>query len=167
MIIRLSTKLSKKIKTSPSTSVDLSRNPFADWSAHLFTFDRTQYILACNTVSLYSVLCYGRGITDDNTFLMRMTSLIGEVLKDDGLEFFWERWILPETGTVTFSKALNRSVTGSMNDQVFLAKALLDDGEMSPYEASFKLNQNLLSYLDYKRPREAFQSMSASMENRS
>ncbi|QDT48902.1 hypothetical protein Pan258_29490 [Symmachiella dynata] len=42
MIIRLSQKLAKKIKADPLVTVPLDENPYADWSAHLFTADRTQ-----------------------------------------------------------------------------------------------------------------------------
>jgi hypothetical protein len=31
----------------------LDENPYADWSCHLFTADRTQYIILSNTASLY------------------------------------------------------------------------------------------------------------------
>ena len=43
---------------------------FADWSAHLFTAERTQYILISNTASLYSMVMFGRGITDDCRFIV-------------------------------------------------------------------------------------------------
>lgn len=39
MIFRLSQKLAKKIKEAPSQSLPPDPNPFADWSAHLFTAD--------------------------------------------------------------------------------------------------------------------------------
>jgi Domain of unknown function (DUF6933) len=40
MIIRLSQKLAKKIKVTPTRVLSPDANPFADWSAHLFTADR-------------------------------------------------------------------------------------------------------------------------------
>ncbi len=61
MILRLSQKLAKKVKTTPTRVLPLDANPFADWSAHLFTADRTQYILFSNTASLYSTVLYGAG----------------------------------------------------------------------------------------------------------
>jgi hypothetical protein len=44
MIIRVSAKLGKKIHVMPTQSLSLDANPFADWSAHIFTADRTQYM---------------------------------------------------------------------------------------------------------------------------
>lgn len=60
---------------------------------------------------------------------------------------------------VSFSKALNRRVTGSMNDLEFQAKTILNRGAVSPWDVSFKLNEIPFSYLMYNRPREAFQQM--------
>ncbi len=89
MIIRLSHQLGKKIGVKTTQSFPLHSNPFADWSAHLFTADRTQYIIMVNTTSLYSVMTFGRGITNDSKFLGRMTSVLGEFLRDDGFTFIW------------------------------------------------------------------------------
>ena len=43
MIFRLSQKLAAKLKVSPKVCAPLDANPFADWSAHLFTADCVQY----------------------------------------------------------------------------------------------------------------------------
>lgn len=63
MIFRLSQRLARKLKIDGLRSLPLNENPFADWSAHLFTIARTQYIIVVNTKSLYSVLLYGKPIT--------------------------------------------------------------------------------------------------------
>ena len=160
MIVRVSAKLAKKIQIAPGKSIPADDNPFADWSTHLFTADRTQYILITNTASLYSMVMFGKGITDDGQFLGRITSYMGEFIRDDGFEFIYERVIVPSLGSVTFSKALNRSVTGSMNDLVFMAKTRLVERDVSPYDVSFWLNEVPMSYLEMKNPRDAFQSLS-------
>ena len=43
MILRLSQKLCTKIKAGALPTMPLDENPFADWSAHLFIVNRTQY----------------------------------------------------------------------------------------------------------------------------
>lgn len=60
MIFRLSQKLATKLKEGNLPTVPLDSNPYADWSAHLFTADRTQYIIVTNTKALYSVVMYGK-----------------------------------------------------------------------------------------------------------
>ena len=159
MIFRLTTKLGKKIGILPSLSLPSDENPFADWSAHLFTAKRVQYILITNTPSLYSILIYGKGITNESKFLRRVMSYMSEFMRDDGLEFIYRRLVAPETAHVSFSKALNRSVTGSMNDLVLHAKFFLIEFEMSPYDVSLRLNEIPMTLLKYNHPREAFKSL--------
>lgn len=69
MIIRQSQKLNAKIKSGKLCGLPLDENPYADWSAHLFTADRTQYVILSNTASLYSTVMYGRGINNDGLFI--------------------------------------------------------------------------------------------------
>lgn len=159
MIFRFSAKLGKKLKFPPTDSLPAHKNPYADWSAHLFVADRTQYILVTNTASLYSVLMFGRGNTDEGSFFTLAFQQIGEAMKDDGYEFLRERFFVPETASVSVSKALNRSVIGSMNDMVANAEFLLTEHELSPHEVALQLNKMPMSMLDYAFPREAFGNM--------
>lgn len=159
MIIRLSQKLGKKIHSAPTKAIPLDENPLADWSAHLFTADRTQYIILTNSVSLYSVTFYGRGVSDESRLLDRALSTIREVMEDDGLGKLYHDSIAPSSATVQFSKALNRSVTGSMNDFIFAAKIFLIEAELSPHTTALMLNETPMSAIDYANPREAMQSL--------
>ncbi len=167
MIVRVSAKLGKKIHVSPAKSLPANPNPFADWSARLFTADRVQYILITNTPSLYSMVMYGRGVTDDSQFLSRITSCMREFMRDDGHAFLFERLIAPSTARVAFSKPLNRSVIGSINELVFQAKFILIEREMSPHNTSLQLNDVPMSSLKYANPREAFLKLKPSEEGAS
>ena len=134
MIFRLSQKLNAKIKTGPLRELPLHGNPLADWSAALFVAGRTQYILLSNTKSLYSKVLLGKGITDDSDFIERALSSIREFMEEDGKGTAYERFIAPASATVRFAKALNRSVTGSMNDMIKHAAYWLTAEEISPFE---------------------------------
>jgi phosphoribosyl-ATP pyrophosphohydrolase len=164
MIIRLSQKLAKKIKTTPTRVLPPDANPFADWSAHLFTADRAHYILLTNTASLYSTVMHGGGISTDNRLLDHGLSQIRELMIDDGQEFLYLRFIAPSTATISFSKALNRSVTGSMNDLVYHAKVWLTEGDLSPHDVAFKLNQIPMSSLGYANPRKALKALQPKLD---
>ncbi|MEX0726327.1 MAG: hypothetical protein WD065_08665, partial [Planctomycetaceae bacterium] len=139
----------------------LDENPYADWSCHLFTADRTQYIILSNTPSLYSCVMYGRGSTDDSHFILRALSAIREFMEADGQAFVYHKFIAPASATVSFAKALNRSVTGSMNDHIYACKLHLAD-DMAPSEVGFQLNETPLSALidangeKYNNPKNAF-----------
>jgi hypothetical protein len=143
----------------------LDENPYADWSFHVFTADRTQYILLSNTASLYSCVMYGAGITDDSRFIERALSTIREFMEDDGQAFVYQKFIAPASATVSFAKALSRKVTGSMNELVMAATHSLESGEVAPHDVGFYLNDILLSALateksyGYGKPNEAFKAM--------
>jgi len=165
MILRLSQKLCTKIKAGSLKTMPVDDNPFADWSAHLFDVNRSQFIIVSNTKSLYSTVFLGKGIASDGQFIERALGSIREFMQDDGQEFVYRRFIVPASGTVTFAKALNRSVMGSMNDLINHAKAWLSDGDLSPHDVGFKLNNVLVSAIapsekaKYGRPREAFKDL--------
>jgi hypothetical protein len=170
MIFRLSQKLNTKIKAGTLPALPLDENPFADWSAHLFVADRTQYILVSNTKSLYSVVMFAKGITNDSRFIERALSNLGEFMADDGQQFAYRRFIAPASATVRFAKALDRTVTGSMNDLINHATHMLAEGELSPYDVGFKLNGVLLSAIalskseKYSTPIEAFKAMASGIK---
>ena len=165
MILRISHKLNARIKVGPLPQQPLDANPFADWSAHLFVADRTQYILLSNTRSIYSTVMYARGITDDGRFIERALSSLREFMEDDGQAFVYHRLIAPASGTVRFARALDRAVTGCMNELIAQAKFLLADGDLSPFDLGSRLNEVLLSSIavsraeKYGTPRGAFKSM--------
>ena len=158
-------KLSTKIKAGTLLAQPTDENPFADWSAHLFLADRTQYILLSNTKSLYSTVMYGKGITDDSRFIQRALSNLREFMEDDGLALVYHRFIAPASASVRFAKALDRSVTGSMNELIVFAKFRLADGDISPFDVGFKLNDVIISSLSsskfdkYAKPKDAFQDL--------
>ena len=164
MIFRLSQKLSTKIKTDPLKAMPLGDNPYADWSCHPFSANRTQFVILTNTKSLYSCVTYAKGITDDSRFIERALSSLREFMEGDGQAFVYEKFIAPASGTVNFAKALSRSVTGSMNDHVQAIKFYLAD-DMAPSEIGFRLNKTPMSALigadgrKYAHPRDAFKRL--------
>jgi hypothetical protein len=134
-------KLNAEIKAGTLSTLPLEENPYADWSAHLFHADRTHYILLTNTTFLYSTVLYSKGITDDSGFIERALSSIREFMEADGLGHMYQRFVVPATGLVRFAKALNRSVTGSMNDLVKFATFQLVERDIAPFHVGFILNQ--------------------------
>lgn len=155
MIIRPTQKLAKKLKETSLAEKPLDEVALADWSASLFTADRTQYILVANTKSLYSVVMFGRGIRDANDLIIRSLNCIREAMEDDGMGDAYQNVVAPATRTVGFAKALNRTVTGSMNEFVKYAKFFLEeDLDMSPYDVGIRLNDTPMSSLGWASSRQ-------------
>lgn len=159
MILRLSQKLNAKIRGGTLSERPLDDDPYVDWSSHLFTADRTQYVIITNTKSLYSTVMYGKGITEDSRFIERVLSSLREFTEYDGQAFAYEKSIAPSSAAVSFAKALNRSVTGSMNDLIYHAQMWLIEDDLSPFDVGFKLNEIPMSALGYATPTEAFKKL--------
>jgi hypothetical protein len=161
MIFRISQKLGQKMKVGPVEHRPLDANALADWSAHLFTAGRVNHVILTNTRSLYSVLMLGRGITNQSQFVERALACIEEFMAEEGQGSVFKRLIAPAAASIRFSTALNRSVVGSINDSVHIAKMMLTEDKLSLHEAASMLNQMPMSYLDYDNPRERFRSLQA------
>lgn len=167
MILRLDQKLAKKVHAGPLVERPAADNPYADWTVRLFTAARTQYVLFCNTHALYGMVFYGRGITDDCTLIARGIESLRETMLSDGLGLIFQNLVVPHTGEVRFAKALNRSVTGSVNELVPIAEIFLADGELAPADIPERLNDTPLSAVGDKKhslgfPREAIKNMMGS-----
>lgn len=160
MIFRLTQKLARKVKLPKLPAVPSGQNPFIDWTAHLFTAEHTHYTIVTNTASLYSLIMYGRGITDDNGLVQRTLEFMREYMVDDGCEFLYRRLIAPHTITISFAKSTDRRVTGSMNELILEARFYMTERRLSPFETSQQINQTPMSYLDYNSPKEAFKLLS-------
>jgi hypothetical protein len=164
MIFRLSQKLNARIKAGTLPTLPPGENPLADWSAGLFLVGRSPYILLTNTKSLYSTVLPGKGVTDEGIFVGRASDGMREFMEADGRHGVYERFITPVSGTVRFARALNRSVTGSMNDMTKQAALWLAPGDISLIEVGVRLNEVPMSALKHGGsthgfPRDAFGAM--------
>jgi len=116
MIFRLSQKLATKLKEGNLPVVPLDENPYADWSAHLFTVARTQYIVVANTGPCIRWSCMAKASPTINEFISRALSALGEFMEDDGQSFVYQRLHWPQPAEMSGSpKTLDRSVIGSVN----------------------------------------------------
>ncbi|MFA7405395.1 MAG: hypothetical protein WC007_15485 [Pelobacteraceae bacterium] len=154
MIIRLTQKLAAKLGESPTNALPRDPDIFSDWTGHLFTANRTQYVILVNSATLYTVLMYGRGITDGGIFIDRLLSTLRDYMTDDDLPFLFHRFIVPRSATVSFSKTGDRSLLGSINDHVAIAKSYLIEMDESPFTVAGSLNSTPMKYLHYRTARE-------------
>src|SRR6516164_5963664 len=132
MIFRPSQTLASKIKAGSLAAHSSHSNPFADWTARLFLADRIQYVLVTNTQSLYSTLFAAKGMTNQHLFIQRATICLVGAMSADLPALDFDRLVGDGATSAQFAKALNRSVTGSMNDLVFHATLMLTEHRLSP-----------------------------------
>jgi len=161
MIFRLTAKLAKKIGFDPLPDLpyDKGKDPLLDWNAHLFSVQRTQYILATNSESLYSLVMPGRGITTDRQFIQSFRSGLQAFLAGQG-HYLKVAMDLPSPEQdAFFAKITDRRILGSMNDLIFQSKLRLGEGQQTLFDVSFYLNETPMSYLKYRSPKEVFQNL--------
>lgn len=156
MVIHFTAKLREKLHLAEVTEKPVAARPHLRWYAHLFRADGVQYILTTNAASLYSVVMFGRGVTDSDLYLRQFLPSLCDQLEAAGMQMIYKRCIAPHTGTITLSKAEDRSVLGSMNDMVFHCKHRLGCGDVSPWELGAWLNITPYGAIGYQIPREAF-----------
>jgi hypothetical protein len=161
MIFRLTLKLAKKIGITslPAIPFDDIRNPILDWSANLFTVQRTQYIILTNTASLYSMVMLGHGLTKEKQFVREALFWMEEFMTLDGNKVVYDNFIEPESKRIFFSKIVDRRVSGSMNDLIFQAKVYLSEGQKPLFDVSFMINKSPMSYLKYGNPKVEFRKL--------
>jgi hypothetical protein len=113
---------------------------------------------------------FGKGISNDSYFIERALSSIREFMEEDGRGAVYEHFIAPASASVGFAKALNRSVTGSINDMTKHAAYWLAVGEMSPFEVGSRLNEIPMTALKHGRspyafPRDVFKALVDSLKS--
>ena len=159
MIVRLSQKLARKLKERDLSVVPVHENPYLDWHAHLFTHRRSQYIMVTNCASLFSVFMHGAGVTNISRFYDNFSANLHGILRELNADLIYQRIIAPVAGNICPAKAQDRKIIGTMNEIVFESKYTLDMVNISPYDLSFKINENNMRLIKYKTPREMFMGM--------
>jgi hypothetical protein len=142
----------------PGTRFDMVRS-FLDATAHI-----SPLVERCPVFAGVAV------ITGDSEFISRALDCLREFMDADGQAFVYQRFIAPTSGSVRFAKALDRSVTGSINELVKFATFWLAEDDIAPQEVGFRLNDILLSAIarsksdGYGKPKEAFTSLMEDLE---
>lgn len=136
-------------------------NRVADWCAHEFTASRHRYLLFWNTAAFLPVLVPGRGVRDDHDLIMRLVDGLKLVMSGPDLEFYFPRWIVPELGEVQWAPIPSRSVLGTLNDFMIMAKYHLTARNQSPLEIAELMAQAPLAALGMNSPAKAFRSLRA------
>lgn len=164
MILRLPQTLNARLGGGPLAASASHANPLLDWSVRAFVAGAEEYVLLSNTRSLYSLVLDGVPGETRTQLAERVAGAVGTILDGTGRLAGVCNELAPES--VRFAKALDRSVTGSMNELVAYAEVLLAGGDLSVPEVGVRLNDFLLSALarageKYSTPRAAFAALVA------
>ena len=161
MIIRLTVKLAQKLGINPLPAIpyDKGRSPLLDWHAHLFTVQRTHYILATTTASLYSLVIPGRGITTGRQLVQTLSEGLQAFLSSQRQQPNAALHLPSPERDTAFARISDRRILGSMNDLVLQSKIRLGEGQQTPFTVSYYLNETPMTYLKYRSPKDVFQKL--------
>lgn len=158
----------EKVGLTITTTAEPEANPLCDWAVHLFRSQRLQYLLAVNTTSLFPVVLAGRGITSEKTFLEALIPAVRDQHRALGLDEGFERFIAPSAHHITWSKVGNRRVTGSMNEMILFAKAVLEEAAWTQQaitmeQLAVELSGTILTATAYHKLHEAHRQIIESL----
>ena len=160
MILRVSHKLGKKIKAAPDMSLPMHEDPFLDWSGHVFRANRVQHIILTNTATLYSLVFLGRGLTSPDAYERRVRAELRTFMTSHGYADVYAEHIAADDEGAAFSKALNQSVIGSVNDMIFRATLHIEYYGRSLEAVRDRINTLPMGALDMDFPSRAFHALS-------
>jgi hypothetical protein len=159
LTIRPTKMLARRLGIKLPEAPPVVTNRVADWCAHEFRVSRNRYLIFFNTASLYPVLTHARGVTDDHKLIERLVDSLKLCLVGADLEFQFQRWIVPELAVVQWAPIPGRSIQGSMNDLILMAKYHLQYRDESPLELSYKLAKAPMSALGMNSPDRVFPTL--------
>ena len=133
--IYCSNKLKDFIGSTRLTSVDSStQNPFGDWNAHLFYFDRHKHLIFVNNKSFYSIIIEDIKKADlknfDKLFLNRLTD-----------QLVFDKVIDISDALITIQKLLPLRLSNTNNDKKTI-------GTMNEFIFAFKCNRDSPHWFD-------------------
>lgn len=147
--------LARRLKLPVVVAPPPVTNRAADWCAHEFTAVRHRHLLFCQTATFYPVLVHGRGVRDDHDLIVRLSEGLRLVMGGAELESCYRRWIEPELAEVQWGPIPSRSVLGTINELMLMAKYHLEYRDESPVELSLRLAGTPLSALGMNSPARA------------
>jgi len=156
MIIHFTKKLREKLHLTEVSTTSVAAGAHLRWYANLFRADGVQYLLTTNAVSLYSVVMFGRGITDSDLYLKQFLTTLRDQLEANNMQMIYKSCIAPHTGTITLAKTEDRSVLGSMNDMVNQCKCVVELGKTDPWVLTEGINSTPFGAIGYRYPSETF-----------
>jgi hypothetical protein len=149
--LRCTAKLLKRLRISNPGEPPPPENALGDWYANILFTRAGHYVLLVSERSRLPVLLTARDLSSLPTrFVQTLTDLLADV---DVPKHQIDREVAAMP-PLFYGKTANRSVLGTLNDNVFLAKDYLASGDLSVYEVTRLLARAPCLPLESKFPIE-------------
>ena len=148
---RATVKLRKRLRVAVPTEEAKPTTALGDWCGNLLYFGSRQLVLCTSERSLLSVVLAARGL--GRRLLPDLQSAVAAVLDRIGVNQAAVAREIAEMRPMTLSKAVNRSVLGSMNDfAIGMAYRFEAVPDMPLLELALELGETPCSPLGYDSP---------------
>jgi len=116
MLIECTKKLADVMKIQLEIAGDTAYEPFFDWHANLFTFDRRKAVILMNNTTRYCIVLYGLKAEHFKKFESIVLASIEETLLAEGFASDMVRKYIENCGSVKYTKTHDRSIISQMNE---------------------------------------------------
>jgi hypothetical protein len=156
LTIRPTKMLARRLRIELPPAPPVITNYVADWCVHEFRVSRHRFLIFCNTAALYPVVMAARGVTDGPSLVARLAGGLKLCMEGTALDSHFQRWIAPELAAVQWAPVPGKSILGSMNDMISMAKYSLAHRNESPVDLSRWLAKSPMSALGMNSPDRVF-----------
>ena len=127
MFLECTEKLADALKIRLFNITPLRREPFYEWHANLFVFNRRKGIIMMNNQTKYCVVLYGLKAEHFKNIRHIALSGIEQVFLGEGFSKEAVVHYITQCGDVIFAKTHDRSVLSQMNDMLYMASCWIED----------------------------------------
>jgi hypothetical protein len=116
MFIQCTKKLSDTMKKKPNEIIPIKRDPFYEWHANLFMFDRRKAVILMNNQTRYCIILYGLKAQHFKKFDTIVISAIKETFLAEGFSKGQVDKYIANCGEVVYTKTDNRSILSQITE---------------------------------------------------
>ena len=166
MFLECTKKLADALKIKLFDVTPLRREPFYEWHANLFVFNRRKGMIMMNNQTRYCVILYGLKAEHFKDLRRIALSAIEQIFLAEGFSKETVGQYINHCGDVVFTKTHDKSVLSQMNDMLYLTSCWIEDylpaADVCMVDLSMKLGGVPVGSLKYTFPidhlREAMNS---------
>jgi len=156
MFFQCTKKLADALKIKLFDVIPLRREPFYEWHANLFVFNRRKGIIMMNNQSRYCIVLYG--LKAEHFKKIRSIALLAieQIFLAEGFSKAAVAHYINHCGGVVIAKTHDRSVLSQMNDMLYLTCSWIEDylptSDVCLVDLSMKLGGVPVGSLKYTFP---------------
>lgn len=116
MLIECTKKLADVMKIQLETVESTEYEPFYDWHANLFTFDRRKAVILMNNATRYCIVLHGLKAENFKKFESIVLAAIEETFAAEGFASDKVRRYIENCGSMKYTKTHDRSIISQMSE---------------------------------------------------